>query len=133
MPAAAAAPETDEDVRIAAAAAADVVEVATVRLSVADDDLGGGDEHVELFFVLLLKLPRKESILPDIRLPKLFISPDRSEIPLKKSFFGTEEEVVADEDDDETGDAAPDATPLDEPLEDLRDSSDLLKADGSVL
>ena len=63
MPAAAAAPETDEDVRIAAAAA-DVVEVATVRLSVADDDLGGGEEHVELFFVLLLKLPRKESILP---------------------------------------------------------------------
>ena len=63
MPAAAAAPETDEDVRIAAAAA-DVVEVATVRLSVADDDLGGGDEHVELFLVLLLKLPRKESILP---------------------------------------------------------------------
>ena len=45
----------------------------------------------------------------------MFISPDRSEIPLKKSFFGTEEEVVADEDDDETGDAAPDATPLDEP------------------
>ena len=52
-----------------------------------------------------------------MRLPRL---PRReSAMPLKKSFLGTDDEVVADEDEDETGEAgdpAPDAPPPLEPL-----------------
>jgi len=117
----------------------DVREVAIVAmLSVADDDRGGGDwvPPPPPLLPLVLKLPRNESIFPDIKLPKLFISPDLSAIPLKKSFLvGADEEVVVvvEDEEEETGEVAPEAAPLfTEPFEDLLDSSDRRKAEGSV-
>ena len=43
----------------------------------------------------------------------MFISPDLSAIPLKKSFFvGADEEVVVEDEEEETGEVAPEAAPL---------------------
>ena len=43
----------------------------------------------------------------------MFISPDLSAIPLKKSFLvGADEEVVVEDEEEETGEVAPEAAPL---------------------